>query len=87
MFLPQVGELREVSNKKGMELNLFLEVEFGLVRLSYCIMILADDNPFRVVYILCKLLQHRCPVSPPVKSNKDALLFFKLYDPQKGELR
>ncbi|XP_031383024.1 ubiquitin carboxyl-terminal hydrolase 12-like isoform X2 [Punica granatum] len=30
---------------------------------------------------------HRGPVSPPVKSMEDILLFFKLYDPEKGELR
>lgn len=27
------------------------------------------------------------PIPPPDKSKEDILLFFKLYDPEKGELR
>ncbi|RAL46104.1 hypothetical protein DM860_006258 [Cuscuta australis] len=29
----------------------------------------------------------RCPIPPPVKDKEDLLLFFKLYDPEKEELR
>ncbi|KAL5568695.1 hypothetical protein UlMin_025270, partial [Ulmus minor] len=56
-----IGQLREGSKKAdNAELNLFLEVEFGL---------------------------NLRPVAPPVKTKKKILLFFKLYDPVKEELR
>ncbi|GAV86141.1 UCH domain-containing protein [Cephalotus follicularis] len=55
-----VSQLMEVSNQPNAELNLFLEVEFGL-----------DLRP----------------IPPPEKLQEDILLFFKLYDPEKGELR
>ena len=31
--------------------------------------------------------QDLCPIAPPEKTKEDILLFFKLYDPEKQELR
>ncbi|KAL5568701.1 hypothetical protein UlMin_025276, partial [Ulmus minor] len=56
-----IGQLGEGSKKAdNAELNLFLEVEFGL---------------------------NLRPVAPPEKTKQKILLFFKLYDPVKEELR
>ncbi|OWM78998.1 ubiquitin carboxyl-terminal hydrolase 12-like [Punica granatum] len=39
------------------------------------------------LFLEVELDLHRRPVSLPVKSTEDILLFFKLYDPEKGEIR
>lgn len=98
----QVGQLREVSNKaNNAELKLFLEVEFGLV-MDYCLLIFLFrvrkfcwGRCYTFVYVkfyllqffgLC-ILQDLRPCPPPEKTKEDILLFFKLYDPLKEEMR
>ncbi|KAF6150148.1 hypothetical protein GIB67_023103 [Kingdonia uniflora] len=68
-----VGQLREVSNKaQNAELKLFLEVEVG--KLKYLFACLHN-------------IQDLCPLPPHEKTKDDFLLYFKLYDPKKEELR
>ncbi|OWM78996.1 hypothetical protein CDL15_Pgr003167 [Punica granatum] len=46
----------------------------------------AEEKELKL-FLEVELGLHRRPVAPPVKSTEDILLFFKLYDPEKGELR
>ncbi|KAH9659380.1 ubiquitin carboxyl-terminal hydrolase 13 [Citrus sinensis] len=86
-----VGQLREVSNKvHNAELKLFLEVERGPVILFFK---LSHPNSslkylsFQHFSFLALLIQDLRPIAPPEKTKEDILLFFKLYDPEKEELR
>lgn len=91
----QVCQLREVSNKNNnAELKLFLEVDYGLVPSSTLLLIAMDYSPlltfvfwFFTLPLTCLIYQDFIPGPPPDKSKDDILLFFKLYDPEKEELR
>lgn len=83
--------MREVSNKvHNAELKLFLEVERGPVILFFK---LSHPNSslkylsFQHFSFLALLIQDLRPIAPPEKTKEDILLFFKLYDPEKEELR
>ncbi len=60
---------------------LLLEVS-PLVGLA-CSLLLQSD----VLYLLSLVFQERIPIPPPDKTKEDVLLFFKLYNPEKEELR
>lgn len=87
--------MREVSNKThNAELKLFLEVELGLVMFVFICEFEASLSqhvfPEKIIIIIainCIVLQDLRPISPPDKTKEDILLFFKLYDPEKKELR
>ncbi|KAH9699315.1 ubiquitin carboxyl-terminal hydrolase 12 [Citrus sinensis] len=86
-----VGQLREVSNKvHNAELKLFLEVERGPVILFFKLSHPSSSLKylsFQDFSFLALLIQDLRPIAPPEKTKEDILLFFKLYDPEKEELR
>jgi hypothetical protein len=61
--------------------NPFIRVS-PLVGLA-CSLLLQSD----VLYLLSLVFQERIPIPPPDKTKEDVLLFFKLYNPEKEELR
>lgn len=69
------------------ELKLFLEVELGLVITydSYFYLHAFFNNQWYLVFTTFLQDLHPCPL--PDKTKEDILLFFKLYDPEKEELR
>ncbi|KAA8539051.1 hypothetical protein F0562_025743 [Nyssa sinensis] len=80
-----VGRLRELSKEvNNAELKLFLEVELGQVIWVFSIHRWSLMFFTSLIYITMQVLR---PVSPPRKTNEDILLFFKLYEPLKEELR
>lgn len=99
----QVRQLREVSNKaNNAELKLLLEVELGVViylffgRLSgwllhatTCAAFLTHScfGAWKSLWNFYVIVQDLRPLLPPEKTKDDILIFFKLYDPSKEELR
>ncbi|OMO94425.1 putative Ubiquitin carboxyl-terminal hydrolase [Corchorus olitorius] len=82
-----VGQLREVSNTvNDAELKLFLEVELGQVGQLREVSNTANDAELKL-FLEVELGQDLRPVPPLAKTKSDILLFFKLYDPFKEELR
>lgn len=88
----QVGKLEEDFNKNNnTELHLFLEIIPGLVIFSYSIwwLSMVFRNSYYLLACFSNLLgkiEERCQITPPNEVNED-VLFFKLYDSKKEDLR